>query len=203
MWNPRRFAGNPPIGKYNVKEIEAPIGYLLNTNTYTANLEYKDATTPVVELKIEGVVNNEPTGKILIYKTSENNDKVGDAIFSITAAEDIKNVAGTKTFYTKNQEVAQITSAIGTGIAQIDNLPMGKYYVKEIQAPKGYLLNSKTYTANLVYKDQNTSVIEIKIEGVINNEPTGTITIIKKDSETGRITENIYDVKKDRFVPPI
>ena len=178
-----------PMGKYYVKEIQAPNGYLLNSQTYTATLEYKNSTTPVVELKIEGVVNNEPTGKILIYKVSENNDKVGGAIFSVTAAEDIKNVAGTKTFYTKNQEVAQITSANGTGIAQIEGLPMGKYYVKEIQAPTGYLLNTNTYTANLVYKDQNTPVIEIKIEGVINNEPTGTITIIKKDSETGSIAQ--------------
>lgn len=174
--NGRILVENLKRGTYTIKEKSAPEGYLLNTDTY--NVEIKAAQTSTQAIK-----NNEPTGKIILYKVSENNDKIGGAVFKVTAAENITNKAGSKTFYTKGQEVATITTASGTGIAQIDNLPLGKYNVKEIQAPNGYLLNEKTYTANLVYKDQNTPVVEIKIEGVVNEEPTGTISIVKKDSK--------------------
>ena len=186
---------NLPLGKYYVKEVQAPTGYLLNENTYTANLVYKDDTTPVVELKIEGVKDIEPTGKIVLYKVSVNNDKIGGAVFKVTAAEKITNKAGSKTFYSEGQEVATITTASGTGIAQIDNLPLGKYYVKEVQAPTGYLLNENTYTANLVYKNDTTPVITIEIKGIVDEEPTGTISIIKKDSKTGSIAQGDATLK--------
>ena len=186
---------NLPLGKYYVKEISAPTGYLLNEQTYTANLVYKNDTTPVVELKIEGVKDTEPTGKIVLYKVSENNDKIGGAVFQVIAAEKITNKAGTKTFYTEGQEVSKITTASGTGVAQIDNLPLGKYYVKEVQAPTGYLLNENTYTANLVYKNDTTPVITIEIKGVVDEEPTGTISIIKKDSKTGSMAQGDATLK--------
>ena len=186
---------NLPLGKYYVKEISAPTGYLLNENTYTANLVYKNDTSPIVELKIEGVKDLEPTGKIVLYKVSENNDKIGGAVFKVTAAEKITNKAGSKTFYSEGQEVATITTASGTGIAQIDNLPLGKYYVKEVQAPTGYLLNENTYTANLVYKNDTTPVITIEIKGIVDEEPTGTISIIKKDSKTGSIAQGDATLK--------
>ena len=198
---------NLPLGKYYVKEISAPTGYLLNEQTYTANLVYKNDTTPVVELKIEGVKDTEPTGKIVLYKVSENNDKIGGAVFQVIAAEKITNKAVTKTFYTEGQEVSKITTASGTGVAQIDNLPLGKYYVKEVQAPTGYLLNENTYTANLVYKNDTTPVITIEIKGVVDEEPTGTISIIKKDSKTGSMAQGdatlkdaVYKVYADKDI---
>ena len=169
-------------GTYTIKEVTAPTGYLLNTETYQVEIRAAQTTKQAVQ-------NSEPTGKIIIHKVSENNDKIAGAVFKITAAENITNKAGTKTFYTKDQEVAQITTASGTGIAEKDNLPLGKYFVKEIKAPTGYLLNEKTYTANLEYVDQNTPVVELEIEGIVNEEPTGTISIVKRDSKTGSVPQ--------------
>ncbi len=166
-------------GIYYVREKSAPTGYLLDTKTYQVEVKVNQTAT-------QAIVNNEPTGKILIYKVSENNDKIGGSIFLVSADEDIKNVAGTVTFYKKNAEVGRITTADGTGLAEIEGLPMGKYTVKEIKAPNGYLLNEKIYPAVLEYKNETTPVVEIKIEGVVNKEPTGTISIIKEDSETGK-----------------
>ena len=166
-------------GTYYVKEKSAPTGYLLDTKTYQVEVKVNQTAT-------QAIVNTEPTGKILVYKVSENNDKIGGSIFLVSADEDIKNVAGTVTFYRKNAEVGRITTANGTGLAQIEGLPMGRYTVKEINAPTGYLLNEKTYTAVLEYKNETTPVVEIKIEGVVNKEPTGTISLVKEDSETGK-----------------
>ena len=168
-------------GTFFIKELSVSNGYLLNTevkrivveNGKTANVSYQ---------------NSEPTGEIRVYKVSENGDKVKDAEFTITAAENIKNVSGSKTFYTKGQVVATIKSN-NEGIASQTGLPMGKYQVKEKNAPQGYLLNENVYPANLEYKNSTTPIVEIKIEGVINHEPTGTISIVKKDSETGSLPQ--------------
>ena len=175
-------------GTYTIKEKSAPEGYLLNTDTYS--VEVKPAQT-----SSKAINNCEPTGKIVLYKVSENNDKIVGAKFKVTAAEKITNKAGTKTFYTQGQQVAEITTASETGKAEIDELPLGKYYVQEIQAPTGYLLNEETYTANLVYKDQNTPVITIEIKGIVDEEPRGTISIVKKDSKTGSIAQGDATLK--------
>ena len=175
-------------GTYTIKEKSAPEGYLLNPESYQVEVKAAQTSTKTI-------IDAEPTGKILLYKVSENNDKISGAVFKVTAAEKITNKAGTKTFYTEGQEVATITTASGTGIAQIDNLPLGKYYVKEVQAPTGYLLNENTYTANLVYKNDTTPVITIEIKGIVDEEPTGTISIIKKDSKTGSIAQGDATLK--------
>lgn len=166
-------------GTYYVREKSAPKGYLLDTKTYQVEIKVNETAT-------QAIINKEPTGKILVYKVNDNNDKIGGSTFLVSAKEDIKNVAGTVTFFRKNAEVGRITTVNGTGLAEIEGLPIGKYTVKEINAPKGYLLNEKEYTAVLEYKDETTSVVEIKIEGVVNKEPTGIISLVKEDSETGK-----------------
>ena len=175
-------------GTYTIKEKSAPTGYLVNTEKYQVEVKPSQTSTKTI-------TDTEPTGKIVLYKVSENNDKIGGAVFQVIAAEKITNKAGTKTFYTEGQEVSKITTASGTGVAQIDNLPLGKYYVKEVQAPTGYLLNENTYTANLVYKNDTTPVITIEIKGVVDEEPTGTLSIIKKDSKTGSMAQGDATLK--------
>ena len=175
-------------GTYTIKEKSAPTGYLVNTETYQVEVKPSQTSTKTI-------TDTEPTGKIVLYKVSENNDKIGGAVFQVIAAEKITNKAVTKTFYTEGQEVSKIATASGTGVAQIDNLPLGKYYVKEVQAPTGYLLNENTYTANLVYKNDTTPVITIEIKGVVDEEPTGTLSIIKKDSKTGSMAQGDATLK--------
>jgi len=169
-------------GTYYIKEVEVTKGYLLDNSV--KKVEVVSGKTATVEFK-----NNEPTGEIYIYKTNDRGDKVGGAEFTITAAENITNVAKTKTYFKKGDEVAKIVTDSKTGIASKTNLPLGEYLVKESKAPIGYLLNNKVFTAKLEYKNSITPVIQLKIEGVINIEPSGSLSIIKEDSETGSIPQ--------------
>ena len=166
---------------YYIKEKSVATGYLLDTSVQRVDVVAGQTTNVTFK-------NNEPTGQIKIYKVSTNNDKIAGAEFEIKADEDIYNVAKTKKYYTKGDSVGKITSN-SNGIAAINDLPLGKYIVYETKAPKGYLLNETIFNANIEYVNSTTPVVELRIEGVINTEPTGVIEIIKRDCETGSIAQ--------------
>lgn len=168
-------------GTYTIVEKSVPYGYLLDTKSYDVEVKVNQTTT-------QAIVNEEPTGEIKVYKTDAYNNKVKGAEISLYAKEDIKNVAGTITWYKKGDLVAKATTN-DQGMVTFTNLHLGNYYVKETNAPEGYLLNAEEFDANLKYKDGTTKVIYLDVNNVIDEEPTGTITIIKKDSETGSVTQ--------------
>lgn len=178
---------NLPLGKYVVEETQATTGYLLDSTKHNVTLSYKGQTQKIVLESFEKI-DTTPTGEIKVYKTDDYNNKLKGAEISLYAREDIKNVADTKTWYKKGDLV---TKAITNddGMVKFSDLHLGKYYVKETNAPDGYLLNNKEFDAELKYKDQTTKVIYLEINNVIDEEPTGTITIIKKDSETGSVPQ--------------
>lgn len=178
---------NLPLGKYIVEEIQATSGYLLDSTKHNITLSYKGQTEKIVLESFEKI-DTTPTGEIKVYKTNNISNKLKGAEISLYAREDIKNVAGTKTWYKKGQLITKATTN-EQGMVTFSNLHLGHYYVKETNAPEGYLLNTKEFDANLKYKDQTTKVIYLDIANVIDDEPTGTISIIKKDSKTGSVTQ--------------
>ena len=163
-------------GTYYIKEKSSPTGYIIDTKTYEVEIKPNETTT-------KAIVNKEPTGNITVTKVNTNGDKIENVKFEITAGEDIYNKTKTQKHYSKGDSVATITTN-SAGIASKTGLPLGKYIVKEIEVPTGYLLNTEQKTVDLKYKDQNTSVVygNVTFE---NQEPTGNITIEKTDSETG------------------
>src|SRR5574344_3013555 len=178
---------NLPLGKYIAEETQATTGYVIDNTKHNVTLSYKGQTEKIVLESFEKI-DTTPTGEITVYKTDNYNNRIKGAEISLYAREDIKNVAGTKTWYKKGDLV---TKAITNddGMVKFSDLHLGKYYVKETNAPEGYLLNTKEFDTELKYKDANTKVIYIDVNGIKDEEPTGTITIIKKDSETGSVPQ--------------
>lgn len=200
-----------PYGKYYVKESGAPSKYLINTEKsdilkITTNKEvvsYDIADEPV-------------TGEITITKedSETGNDAQGlatlqKAQYGLYAKADIVDPSDGSVLYEKDDLISKKTVKKGkwgdTGLkstgenGQISwsNLPLGKYYVKEVKASTGYNLDETEYNVTLTYKDNKTAIIANKTtvkEKVIK----GKFQIYKYDKKTGKVitanraTFNIY-----------
>lgn len=160
------------LGKYNYQETQATQGYLIDTNIYSFELNYKDQNTSVIYANTEKT-NTEPTGTIkIIKKDSETGSnpqgdaKLENAIYKVYANEDIYNASKTKKVYSKGDLVAtRTTNAIGE-TEDVTGLPLGKYLVKEEKAPIGYMIDKTVYEINLKYKDQNTNIITQSVTSI-------------------------------------
>ena len=165
-----------PLGTYKIKEVTAPNGFILNSKTFTAKLEYGGQTVSVVYDDIT-IAEQPQTGKIRVSKTNSNPD-MGN--YSLNGAEfEIRNANG---------KLVETISTNNNGVAITGNLPLGKYTVKEKTAPYGYVVNDAVYNASLEYSGQTVSVVYDDIT-VPNASQTGTIKITKRDSETGSIPQ--------------
>ena len=154
-------------GTYTIREEGVPEGYLINTETYKVEVKPNETATQVI-------VNDEATGKITIIKRDSETGSVaqGDATFlnakyEVYANEDIYNVAKTKKYYSKGDLVATRTMSEQGTTEDIEDLPLGKYLVKEVISSEGYLLDTKEYDINLEYENQTTPIIS---ETVTSNE---------------------------------
>ncbi|PFL93172.1 hypothetical protein COJ38_03735 [Bacillus cereus] len=112
-----------PIGNYTLVEIEAPKGYELLKDKIAVKIE-KDT---VVEIKIENKKLPDPTGQFEIEKVDDKDSelKLKGAVFQVLDKE--------------GKELSRlITDEKGKVIST--QLAIGKYTIKEIKAPNGYML---------------------------------------------------------------
>lgn len=149
-----------PLGKYKVVETQVPDKYILNTNVFNVDILYKDQVTPIVSSSVT-ISNKEQLGKIILKKsfdTSLVDGKTGDAYlqgnqYALIAKEKITNAAGTITYYEKDQLVSNKTTDI-TGMIEWDNLPLGNYYIEEIQNNDSLQINPTIIDVAVSYAGQ-------------------------------------------------
>lgn len=143
-----------PAGNYIVKESKAPDGYVLDETHHHVNLGYDH---PYI-LK----VSNEPMSGIMITKVSTVDDTpLMGAKFEVKTAE--------------GKVVGEYTTDT-TGTATTPVLEPGVYYVQEVEAPDGYLINSKIFTVEVTAGKIATLVVE--------DSPEASLVIFKGDSST-------------------
>ena len=81
-------------------------------------------------------------------------------------------------YYKADELVGRITTD-DNGIAQLDGLPAGKYYVKETETANGYVLDGEIRFVDLSYRDQDTPVITYEEEWQ-NARQKVSVTVLKK-----------------------
>ena len=187
---------------YTLHEEFAPHGYLVaNDVTFTVKdtgevqkVEMKDEV-PVGELiinkkgefldsvtladKVKGVVEH-----IFNYVTG----KLTDVTFEVYAEEDIKAADGVSDDYYKKDELIATIKTDETGIAKLENLPLGKYYVKETGTAYGHVLDGEIRHVDLTYVDQDTPVV-VYDKDWQNNRQRVEVSVLKKEKDSDRTLE--------------
>ena len=176
-----------PYGEYSLVEVQAPYGYVLDKTpvSFSVSSENAEEENSLTIVKVEKQ-NTAQKGKISVHKTgdiftsvatassaytNENGEMIvnpttytpvfanGDlsgAVFQITAKEDIVTLDGTIRAYA-GDVVSEITTD-ENGYAETEPLYLGKYEVREIKAPYGYVLNNEPKDVELTYAGQEFEV---------------------------------------------
>ena len=120
-----------------------------------------------------------------VMKPVYQNAFLAGAVFELHAAEDIVGREGT-TFYKKDELVETLTTS-GTGAVKSKVLPLGKYYLKEVSAPDGYVFDTTPYDVTLSAVDKKTAIVEVKVSA--SNTYLPIRVTLRKEQEAIKLTE--------------
>ena len=143
-------------GSYEVRELAAPDGYLIDDAVRVIQLN-PDETA-------EFVFTNTPKPKLRLIKTSSDGTRLGGVHFRIAKIED------------GSHYLDRVTEA-GTGEINIENLEPGVYSVKETATTADHILDVREYHVELFPGKTSTLTIE--------NQRRSGLTIRKTDKDTG------------------
>ena len=154
------------LGKYEVKEVTAPFGMVLNEEIHAVELVYAGQEIAVTETAT-GFVNERQRVEIDLVKTLEidedygvgENGEFADVTFGLYAAEELTAVDG-KTIPADGLIEVIFLNENGHGKA-ISDLPIGSYYVQEIKTNAAYLTSDTKYPVNFEYAGQETATVHI------------------------------------------
>ena len=173
--------GNLPIGKYYVVETHAPDGFVLDSEPKYFDITYNGQTVPVDYVTLNIKNQRQRIDIKIIKKDAQEDQPLSGALFGLYADEDIVNRQG-EVVLAKDQRIESAVSD-SDGLCDFNaDLPHGKYYVQEIQAPPGYITDHTKYKIDATYKDPKKEIIEITRD--VANAPTQ-VEILKVDKATG------------------
>ncbi|WP_018767637.1 SpaA isopeptide-forming pilin-related protein [Bacillus sp. 105MF] len=142
-------------GKYTLKEVKAPTGYVLNDKPQILEVKTGEvATITVANAKVKG--------NIEITKLSDSGKTLPKVEFTV---------------YTADGKEVNKTITNEQGIAQVKDLPYGQYYFVETKGVEGYLLNKTKYPFQI--KEQG-ELLKFTVE---NKEVKGNVQLLKVDEE--------------------
>lgn len=198
------------VGDFLLEEVENQIveGYVWNNKPLSVHIG--DGSEIILDenygaLLLVDFANERVKGKVDIVKNGEKfviedetyhyeKTLLDDVVLGLYADEDI--YIGSKKIYSKDELIKKVKTK--NGKVSIDNLELGKYYIKEISTLKDYVLDETKYSFELTFKDQYTSLI-IKDMTLNNYYKKGKVEITKKDLITGDVIPNtILEIYTDK-----
>ncbi len=176
-----------PFGSYYIKEIATDEHYILSDIQYPFTFKYAGQDTETVEIKVN---DGKPIENKLIYgsvsgkKIDENGEVLGGALIGIFKADE--------TEFTKEHAIMTATSE-KDGSFSFAKVPYGKWIVREIEAPEGFVLDDTSYEVNI---GENEQVIEVEITDEYIH---GNIELTKVDADypDNKLTGATFEVYKD------
>lgn len=181
------------LGKYEVKEVTAPFGFLLNSEVHAVELVYAGQEIAVTETATD-FYNERQRVEIDLVKSLETDESYGvgmngeirDVSFGLYTAEGLTAADGTEIPADSLLEVLSLDGN-GHGKSVID-LPLGSYYVQEISTNAAYLTSDTKYPVAFAYAGQDTALVHISAneDNAIENKLIYGSVSGKKSDEDGK-----------------
>lgn len=179
------------LGKYEVREIEAPYGMVLNDEIHSVELVYAGQEVEVTETATS-FYNERQKVEIDLTKSLEldeaygigNNCEIFDVTFGLYASEELTAADGTVIPADGLLEILSLDEN-GAGKAATD-LPFGSYYIRELATNSAYLISDQKYPVVFEYAGQDTATVHITAndgEAIENKIIYGSISGKKTDED--------------------
>lgn len=175
---------NLPLGSYNVTEAQAPENFYNAKETKKVTISYAGQTAEAAFSETTFTNDRQKAVVQVIKKDKDTENTLSGGHFALFAAQDMKTVDG-KVAVKKDALIeTAITGTDGKAAFKAD-LPVGfSYYVKEVQAPAGYVRNEKdTYSFQFSYTNDEQAKISFS-HTFVNDRVSAAISLNKKDAET-------------------
>ena len=188
-----------PLGRYELVEVSAPEGYLLDGAPHEVELRYENDHTAVVETNVT-LGNGYLSTEITMEKEKEDLEIIMDDdhvrqeivnipgegfVFGLFADEELR--VGDVTLTADTLVATGATDAAGR-LAFVGNFPHGAYYVKELSAPDGWTLNPAKFAVTLEPQAQSGGVIRVSLPEPVHDELIYTRVTLTKTDITGQKT---------------
>ena len=169
---------NVPFGDYIVREVKAPTGYVLNEVIHYVSVSFDEQ---VIEVKL---INRLMIGSVRLTKVDAEYpaNKLTGAVFALYQDTD-----GDETFNPEKDTYLGELPETSPGLYQMGELLYGGYFVKEVTAPDGFLLDGNAYFFSI---SEDGCVVDIENEagvGFTNQPITGMLELTKRDVSDGKL----------------
>ena len=193
------------LGKFEIREEQAPYGTVLNTEPMYVELTYAGENIEVTATTVS-VINERQKAIINLLKKLETDDQYGIGLgseyqnikFGLYAAETLTAADGTEIPKDGLLDIIGIDES-GLGVFSAD-IPVGaKLYVKEYAADSHYLLSDTQYPVEFNYTDSLIASVQIDVnngEAIENVIIRGNIKGVKTDEENNTIAGAVFGLFK-------
>lgn len=179
------------LGKYEVKEITAPFGMVLNEEIHAVELVYAGQNVAVTETAASFYNERQRVEIDLIKRLMADeaygigkNGEIFDVTFGLYAEKELTAADGTVIPADGLIEIISLDEN-GSGKVKTD-LPIGSYYVKELATNSAYILNGQKYPVVFEYAGQKTATVHITANGgeaIENDIIYGSVSGKKSDED--------------------
>lgn len=188
------FTTDLPIGSYYVKEISTDSHYILSDKKYPVVFEYVGQDTATVHISVN---DGEPIENEIIYGTikglkidRETGENIAGALFGLFSTDETEFTEKTAILTSESNE---------EGIFTFENVPYGKYIVRELKPAEGYLPNEENYAVTIF---DNKEIIEITVENDKIPELKTTATVDGKKEVGATEVFTLEDVVEYKHLVP-
>lgn len=189
------------LGKYEVKEITAPNGYVLNSKSQFIELVYAGQEIEVRDTVNAAFVNDYQRVEISLEKILEQDETFGigtneeykNVRFGLFAEEEITAANGST--IPANGLIAEVSLDENMEAVFSVKLPFAKYYVREITTDEHYILGDEKYSFNFKYSEEAETVI-IDCGEFENKLKRGTVKGLKLDENNEPLENAVFGLFK-------